>query len=210
MKDFFGGWSPTTGANAPLFDQEWGNDDVKGFSVDGCVRNWIKGGVSPSVINIGLPFYGRSFKLAQGLNEAHGGDDKDTWYQDDGSPQYFNIVEKLSELTSVRHEPTKTQYAYKEFGGLVSYDDEQAICDKTEYVSCMLHNDNGQNLATGLHDLPSSNFWQCLDHDLNGFIIWVSPSSKSIHLFLTVKLTYFIILHRNCQATLWLTSLHHC
>jgi len=145
--DLFGSWSPVTGANAPLYDQEWGDEDVKDFSVDGCVRNWIKGGGSPSAINIGLPFYGRSFKKAKSLNETHDGNDKNTWFWDDGTPQYFNIEQKLSELVSVRHEPTKTQYAYQNssLGGLVSYDDEQAICDKVEY---------------------------CLDHELNGFIIW--------------------------------------
>ena len=57
--DFFGAWSLRTGANAPLYDQTWGGDDVKDFSVDGCVRSWIEGGGSPSTINIGLPFYGR-------------------------------------------------------------------------------------------------------------------------------------------------------
>ncbi|KAL7550345.1 hypothetical protein ACHAWF_013592 [Thalassiosira exigua] len=145
--DFFGSWSPTAGANAPLYDQEWGDDDVRGFSVDGCVRNWIEGGAPPEAINLGLPFYGRSFAGARGLNEPHGGNDKTTWFWDDGSPQYFNIVEKLPSLVSVRHEPTKTQYAYKNstLGGLVSYDDAQAICDKTQY---------------------------CLNNDLNGFIIW--------------------------------------
>lgn len=108
---------------------------MKDFSVDGCVRKFIEGGASPSSINIGLPFYGRSFKKAKGLDEPHEGNDLDMWYLDDGSPQYFNIVEKLPELVSVRHELTHTQYAYKDSGGLVSYDDEQAICDKTQYVS---------------------------------------------------------------------------
>ncbi len=113
------------------------------------------GGVSPSVINIGLPFYGRSFRVAKGLNETHDGNDKDTWYRDDGSPQYFNIVEKMPELTSVRHEPTKTQYAFKESGGLVSYDDEQAICDKAEYVSksCMFHHISLHHFARDLCDV---------------------------------------------------------
>jgi chitinase len=143
--DFFGSWSPTTGSNAPVYDQDWGDDDVKHFSVDGCVRAFLNEGVSQSAINIGLPFYGRSFKDAKALNETHGGNDLDTWFVDDGSPQYFNIINKLPNLTSVRHELTQTQYAYKETGGLVSYDDEQAICDKAEY---------------------------CLEHDLNGFIIW--------------------------------------
>ncbi|KAL7517613.1 hypothetical protein ACHAWF_000139, partial [Thalassiosira exigua] len=49
------------------------------------------------------------------------------------SPPPFpaNIVNKRSELTSVRHEMTATQYAYNakvvngiEAGGMVSYDDE--------------------------------------------------------------------------------------
>ena len=137
--DFFGAWSPTTGTNAPLYDQDWGPDDVKHFSVDGCVNAWISGGGSPSKINIGLPFYGRSFLKAKGLNELHEGNDKTTWFWDDGSPQYFNIVAKLPDLVSVRHELTKTQYAYKNdtFGGLVSYDDEQAICDKVCRARCI-------------------------------------------------------------------------
>ena len=51
-------------------------------------------------------------------------------------------------MVSVRHELTKTQYAYQNStGGMVSYDDEEAICDKVDY---------------------------CLQNELNGFIIWVS------------------------------------
>lgn len=145
--DFFGAWSPTTGTNAPLFSQEWGDEDVAKFSVDGCVRSWIEGGGSPSAINIGLPFYGRSFLNAKDLNQPHGGTDKNNWGIDDGSPQYFNIVEKLPQMVSVRHEMTKTQFAYFDTsqGGLVSFDDEQAICDKADY---------------------------CIQNSLNGFIIW--------------------------------------
>jgi hypothetical protein len=56
----------------------------------------------------------------------------------------FNIKSKLSGFTSVRDEQTKTQYAYND-SGFVSYDDERAICDKTEYA---------------------------MDNNLNGFIIW--------------------------------------
>ena len=39
---------------APLYDQNWGGEGVIGFSVDGCVKNWIAGGGAPSAINIGL------------------------------------------------------------------------------------------------------------------------------------------------------------
>jgi len=56
----------------------------------------------------------------------------------------YNIKSKLSSYTSVRDEQTKTQYAYNEWG-FISYDDERAICDKTEYG---------------------------IDNNLNGYIIW--------------------------------------
>jgi len=141
--DFHGAWDLNTGTNAPIYDQGYGPAE---FSVSGCVANWIESGSPKSKINIGLPFYGRSYAGASGLNEAHTGTDLGNWGIDDGVPQYFNIISKLNSMTSVRHEQTKTQYAYFNSGsGFISYDDEQAICDKTEYV---------------------------IDNDLNGFIIW--------------------------------------
>ena len=43
-------------------------------------------------------------------------------------------MDRMKEMTSVRDEETKTPYAYFSNGGLVSYDDEQSICDKAEYA----------------------------------------------------------------------------
>jgi len=50
----------------------------------------------------------------------------------------------MSQFTSARDPQTQTQYAFNA-NGFVSYDDPQAICDKTEYA---------------------------IDHNLNGYIIW--------------------------------------
>lgn len=171
--DFFGAWSPTTGVNAPLYDQDW--DDFEFMSVDGCVKQWVKGGADPSRINIGLvsmfaacylllivientsskfhvathtlshaqPFYGRGYTDAIGLDEEHGGKpDKNLWFVDDGSPQYFNIMEKLPSLTSVRHELTMTQYAFQDTGGVVSYDGKlqsSVSLPQDEYLLCLHH-----------------------------------------------------------------------
>ena len=54
-----------------------------------------------------------------------------------GTPQYFNIIPQLPSMTSVWDEKTWTQYAYFSGGGFVSFDDEAAICAKTEY--CLDH-----------------------------------------------------------------------
>ena len=43
-------------------------------------------------------------------------------------------MEQIDSLTVHWHEETSTPYAFFNDGGLVSFDDERAICLKTEYV----------------------------------------------------------------------------
>jgi len=141
--DLHGSWDSVTGVNAPLYYQGFGDDR---FSVDACVNAWKAGGAPSSKIGLGMPFYGRSFKNASGLNKAHGGLDDINWSLDDGIPQYFSIMDKMNTMTSVRHDISKTPYAYFNNGsGFVSYDDERSICEKTDYL---------------------------LENDLKSFLIW--------------------------------------
>ena len=83
-----------------------------GFSVTDCVQNWLDGGGTKDKINIGLSFYGRSVAGATAMNQPHQGADKAKWSVDDGTPQYFNIVQRLPEMIQVRDELTKTPWAY--------------------------------------------------------------------------------------------------
>ncbi|KAL3775108.1 hypothetical protein ACHAW5_001511 [Stephanodiscus triporus] len=166
--DFHGSWDNVTGTNAPLYYQGFGNEE---FNIDRCVENYVALGVPRGKINIGLPFYGRSFKFATSLNQKHGGSDVANWPEDDGTPQYFNIRKKLPHMMQVRDNKSKTQYAYISHAeqeqqqqqqiqqilspggrriralaevtdtlaqsspeGLVSFDDERAICDKVHYA----------------------------------------------------------------------------
>jgi len=133
--DLHGAWDVLTGTNAPMFDQGW-TDETPRWSVHGCVNNYIDLGVPLAKMNIGLPFYGRSFQGATGMKQFHGGADDINYHLDEGSPQYFNIVNELSRMTTYRHENTQTQYAtFNTGGGLVSYDDPRAICDKVAYAN---------------------------------------------------------------------------
>ena len=135
--DMHGAWDVLTGTNAPMFDQGW-TDKTKRWSVHGCVNNYVERGVPLSKMNIGLPFYGRSFRKATGMKQFHDGTDDTNFHLDEGSPQYFNIVNELGRMTTYRHEDTQTQYAVFDrdsSGGLVSYDDARAICDKVGYAN---------------------------------------------------------------------------
>mmetsp|Transcript_33557 Transcript_33557/g.58915 ORF Transcript_33557/g.58915 Transcript_33557/m.58915 type:complete len:735 (-) Transcript_33557:86-2290(-) len=134
--DMHGAWDELTGTNAPMFDQGW-TDTTKRWSVHGCVNTYVESGVPLSKINIGLPFYGRSYQKATGMKQFHGGVDDINYHLDEGSPQYFNIVNELKRMTTYRHEKTETQYAVFNDGnrGLVSYDDPRAICEKVGYAN---------------------------------------------------------------------------
>jgi chitinase len=71
------------------------------------------------------------------MKQLHEGADDRNFHLDEGSPQYFNIVNNLNRMTTYRHEKTQTQYAVLNSpdGGLVSYDDPRAICDKVHYAN---------------------------------------------------------------------------
>ena len=130
--DLHGPWEDATGVNAPLHYQGFG--DIR-LSVDACVNAWKAEGAPQSKIGIGMPFYGHSFAYSSGLNAPHQGVDKNNWNADDGVPQYYSIIDRFGGMTSVRHDVSKTPYAFFNNGaGLVSYDDERSICEKTEYA----------------------------------------------------------------------------
>ena len=50
--DFHNEAEPVTGVNSPLYDQEW--DKEEGLSVDGCVKNYYKGGAGEEAGKISI------------------------------------------------------------------------------------------------------------------------------------------------------------
>ena len=133
--DFHSTWNDKVGINSPLFDQPKDKLDSPEHSVNGCVERWVRDGADKSKINIGLPFYGRSYSGTTELYSTFDGADALNWWADEGQPQYYNILDKLTNMTSLRDDVTKTQFAYFEDGsGVVSFDDSQSICDKVEYA----------------------------------------------------------------------------
>jgi chitinase len=133
--DLHGAWNDKVGVNSPLFDQPPEKFNSPGMSVHGCTERWVEGGADISKINIGVPFYGRTFAGADRLFGPHGGSDTTNWKEYGGHAQYHEILDQVLGMISLRDDVTKTQYAYfaEDGGGLVSFDDNQSICDKVEY-----------------------------------------------------------------------------
>lgn len=60
--DIHGSWEPETADHhAPLRQRSW---DTTKNDVESSVDHWIQNGLVPSKINLGIPLYGRSWKLA--------------------------------------------------------------------------------------------------------------------------------------------------
>merc|ERR1712154_73192 len=143
-----GGDSSVSDSNQPdvvRFSWRLGFGD-EGLSVDACVKTWLNG-CSGCKYNIGLPFYGRSFAYATGFNQHFSGIDAANWPDGDaGTPEYWQIEKKFRQMVLKRDEKSHTEMgSFSDGSGLISFDDEEAICDKVEY---------GQT------------------HNLNGYIIW--------------------------------------
>lgn len=132
--DFFGSWSPVSNFNAPLYASEQGDstfNDTSSFQR--LVRNC---GVPANKINMGLPFYGRSFASCTGLFQTFNGVDNTTFSADAGIPEYYNILLNMSSFSYHWDNHAKVPYL-DGVGGLntfVSYDDKKSVGLKVSYA----------------------------------------------------------------------------
>jgi chitinase len=128
--DYNGSWSPRSGHNAPLYAAAPA-DSV--LNIDATFKLFTEDlHVPASKINLGIPFYGHSFAQCTVLNgENHG---SDTTLFPGGDVNYYSIVQYLGKY---RHWDEKAKVPYlifPETKTLVSFDDEESISLKAQYV----------------------------------------------------------------------------
>ncbi|MFN6536198.1 MAG: glycosyl hydrolase family 18 protein [Nostoc sp. EkiNYC01] len=131
-----------TGMNAPLPQ----DSTPKGpFSVKNTIEAYLAAGIPNSKIVMGIPTYGRTFKVSSPLTLSDNGPGKS--YSSAGPAgistvtpgvlSYYEIQNRISSgsLTRRWHEPTLTPYAYNsQTSEWVSYDDTESIGYKTSYL----------------------------------------------------------------------------
>lgn len=131
-----------TGVNAPLLQ-----DSTPGgtFSVRHTVEAYLNGGIPKEKMVLGMPTYGRTFKVTSPLTDTDngpgkpysgpGGAGKAT--QTPGFLAYYEILERLSsgDLKRGWDRSTLTPYAYNsKTGEWVSYDDAESLAYKVSYL----------------------------------------------------------------------------
>ncbi|KAJ0030579.1 hypothetical protein Pint_14531 [Pistacia integerrima] len=130
--DFYGpGWSEVTGPPAALYNP--GNQ----VSGDSGITAWLQAGLSAKKIVLGLPFYGRAWRLADANNHGLFAATTGAAELNDGAPGYRQIREFISEnsatTTTVYNETVVTDYLYSGTTW-IGYDDTQSISSKVSYV----------------------------------------------------------------------------
>lgn len=135
--DFFGTWDATTNHNAPLYAPAQGDPT---FNINSAINSLLTTyNVPANKICAGLAFYGRSH-ITTNAATLHGVGtgqaDKITFSADDGSPLFYNILQKQSLFSKYTDNLAASPYLLGKNGlkTFVSYDDTASIFTKATYI----------------------------------------------------------------------------
>jgi len=141
--DYHGGWEKVTNHNAPLYANRKDPTEFKDFSIDSTITAYIKAGVKPADINLGMPFYGRGWTgvssssnnglWQDGQAPTGTGIGSGTW--EGGSFDFVDIVQNYIGKNGYKRywdDVAKVPYLYNG-SSFVTYDDEESILLKLKY-----------------------------------------------------------------------------
>jgi len=141
--DYHGKWEPKTGHNAPLYVRPGEEGKDKFLNVDYTIAYLKKLGADMEKTVLGVPLYGRAFRLEDPDSNEMGAASKETSFQgpftrEDGFQGYNEIcLERQSDeefpWTTVWEEHHMAPYMYKG-DRWVSYDNEKSLRLKVEFA----------------------------------------------------------------------------
>ncbi|CAG9820362.1 unnamed protein product [Phaedon cochleariae] len=131
--NFYGPWGTTTGQNSPLFDSPLDTPyERANLNVAAALSQWLRTGAPKDKVNVGVPFYGRSFALAS--SEEHGLHAPIKGAGSPSTPSYSEICTEFKNWTTVWDKDQKNHYKYTSTQWL-GYDDEKSMRYKARYVA---------------------------------------------------------------------------
>ena len=142
--DLHGSWEPESADHhAPLSKRSW---DETPFTVEDGVEYWIANGLTAAKINLGIPLYGRSWKLSSEVTSppapAKGAGSPGPFTSESGYMAYFEICEALqNDDWYITEDPEQLNgpYAVSPASDVrsqnwVGYDDVAMVTKKSNYV----------------------------------------------------------------------------
>lgn len=127
--DYHGAWDNVTGVNAAVYDPK------SNISTHYGLGSWIQAGVPPAKLVMGLPLYGRTWKLrdpnVHGIGAPAHGPATDT----DGTMNYDDILEHNNENgATVVYDGLSVSYYSYAGTSWISYDDVWSIRKKVQFA----------------------------------------------------------------------------
>lgn len=146
--DFHGPWGgtldPVTNFNSPLYmvqEDPMPEPYHSQFNLSAAVENYLDLTVSPSKINPGIAFYGRGFGNVANTNNGLFATYSNPCWQgtwEAGVFDYYDLVQhyiNMAGYTSYWNTQAKVPWLFNPSAGvMISYDNEQSIADKGEYI----------------------------------------------------------------------------
>ena len=135
--DFFGPWDSTVGHNSPLFHRP---NQHEASSIDFAINYWLRKGIHPSKLLLGLPFYGRSFTLqnpkrSEPFSPSSGPGRAGLATSEEGYLSYYEVclIQKSGKATTKRDDYWLSPYVYFQ-DQWIGFDDVSSIRTKVEYA----------------------------------------------------------------------------
>ncbi|XP_064474386.1 chitotriosidase-1-like isoform X2 [Ornithodoros turicata] len=139
--DYFGSWNSKTGHNSPLRSREGGSEAEKKLNVEYSIRYWIDKGAESKKLVVGMPLYGRSFKLTNASDPgfgapASGPGPKGPVLKTPGVAGYNEICKVLQEPGwKIRRDPNVLAPVAVRDTTWIGYDDELSLAAKAKFVN---------------------------------------------------------------------------
>jgi len=129
--DFNGSWDRLSGHNSPLYPPR-PDDAIR--NMDAALKLYTETFKIPATkVNLGVPFYGQTYTRCTALYSPHTG--ADTVHFSPQGAFYYDIIQVMNKFTRYWDEQSRVPYLVSStWNMLISYDDEESIGYKAQYV----------------------------------------------------------------------------
>ncbi|KHJ46656.1 hypothetical protein D918_02977 [Trichuris suis] len=137
--DFYGSWDFQTGTNSPLFSQLCDSSSSSPSTVAGAAAHWNARGMPKKKTIIGLPTYGRGWRLKDASvknpgSPANGPSQSLKYTRESGIASYYECCEMLANgAEQYWNNETRTPYLVKD-DQWFSYDNEESFMYKIDWI----------------------------------------------------------------------------
>ena len=150
--DYHGDWSNDTNFNAPLQSPPEDPDGQQDFNVSESMQYWSDRAIADAKLNMGFPFYGRSFTGVASTNDGLFQD-----FDDGSAVTYEEITNNLEPDSSYEkfwHHDARQAWLYSGADArFVAYDDKAAVSNKLRFLK---RHDFGGAMAWELSQDPDA------------------------------------------------------